>query len=185
MSRVAILTNDMQIAIANKHRQRRRAVKDFVPRMTEFLDKIRAIGIPIYHLQFILKREEGKTYDENYGEYPQLFKENSTTAILPEVLGKGDVIVEKHKDSGFFETELDSLLKANGVDTLVISGMQTQICVQTTAADAYFRGYNVIIIPEIVCSTRKKDTQASIKWMKNYFAKIMSMDEFLSYVKGE
>ncbi len=50
-------------------------------------------------MQFILKR----AYDENYGEYPQLFKENPTTAILPEVLRQDNVIVEKHKDSVFLK----------------------------------------------------------------------------------
>lgn len=183
MSRIAIVTNDMQIAIANKHAQRKRAVKHFIPKMIDFLGKVRKLHIPIYHLQFVLEKEEGKTY-ENYGDYPPLFKENPTTAIMPEVLGSGDEIIEKHKDSGFFETNLDAILSKKKIDTLVISGMQTQICVQTTAADAYFRGYRVIIIPEIVCSTRKKDTQASIKWMKNYFAEIMNVDEFLSFANG-
>ena len=71
-------------------------------------------------------------------------------------MGENDIVIQKYKDSGFFETDLDKILSEKHIDTLVIAGMQTQICVQTTAADAHFRGYKVIIIPEIVCSTRKK-----------------------------
>ena len=65
------------------------------------------------------------------------------------------------------------------VDSLIVSGMQTQICVQTTAADAYFRGYNVIVAPELVGSTRAEDTEASIKWMGNYCAKIVPMNDII------
>ncbi|MBQ7674025.1 MAG: isochorismatase family protein [Alphaproteobacteria bacterium] len=71
------------------------------------------------------------------------------------------------------------------MDTLVLSGMQTQIYVQITAADAYFRGVQCDYNSKDSLFHKKKRHTGSIKWIKNYFAKIMSMDEFLSYVKGE
>lgn len=184
MTKLAIITNDMQVAIANKHPERKKAVNKFLPNLISFLDEARKHNIPIIHLQFILDKNEKKVY-ENYGSYPPLFEGTEGVAILPEIKSGSDIIIVKHKDSGFFETDLDFLLKKINVDTVVICGMQTQICVQTTAADAYFRGFNVIVCPELVGSTREEDTIASIKWMGNYCARIISQTELLTKIIGE
>ena len=67
--------------------------------------------------------------------------------VIPELKPEEskDYVVEKRTYSGFFETGLDSLLrslyKGEGVKTVVLGGLHTQLCVRHTAADAFFRGY--------------------------------------------
>lgn len=46
----------------------------------------------------------------------------------------------KRRYSAFFATDLDLTLREMGVDTLIITGLVTNICIQHTAADAFFRG---------------------------------------------
>lgn len=58
---------------------------------------------------------------------------------------EGEIVVPKRRFSGFFETDLDRVLCENGVDTLVITGVLTNICVLYTATDAYQRGYRVVV----------------------------------------
>ena len=71
--------------------------------------------------------------------------------VIPELApAKGDLVVPKRRYSGFFQTDLLSLLRDLDVDTLIITGMLTDICVCHTAADAYQWGFTVIT-PEDGC----------------------------------
>lgn len=63
--------------------------------------------------------------------------------------------------------------------------MQTQICVQTTGADAYFRGYKVLVPSDGVVSTRPEDTKRALEWMAGYYATVMTLDEIYQHVKKE
>lgn len=61
-----------------------------------------------------------------------------------------DIIVKKTRYSGFYNTNLDEVLKKLNVDTLIITGLVTNICVMYTVADAVSRGYNVIVPKDCV-----------------------------------
>lgn len=63
------------------------------------------------------------------------------------VLGacEGDYIIPKRRYDGFFQTDLDLTLRELGVDTLIVVGADTNICVLQTLAGAYFRGYKTVV----------------------------------------
>jgi len=182
INKYAILTNDMQVAIANKHDKRKKAVSKFLPKLLQFLIKARELEVPIIHLQLIKPDDDPKAHIP-YGPFPPLVQGTEGVEILPEVLDKEyDIVVIKPKDSGFFDTRLDEVLKKMGVTNLVICGMQTQICVQTTAADAYFRNYKVFVPTDGVGSTREEDTARSLKWLKEYCAEVIPSEEILRMI---
>lgn len=173
----AVLTNDLQYAAANKHAERKKAVDKFLPKQIEFLNKVRKMSVPIIHLQLVKPDTEENWHDKQ-------FKRNEPgVKIIKEVFEETDLIVEKSKDSGFFETELDDVLKKLGVDTIIITGMQAQICVQTTAADGFFRGYNIIVPSDVVVSTNEDDSSRALKWLQKYCAKVDTSDEIIKYIK--
>lgn len=62
----------------------------------------------------------------------------------------GDIIVTKRRYSGFFQTDLQLVLTDLKIKTVIITGVMTNICVRSTAHDAFFLGYNVIV-PEDTC----------------------------------
>ena len=71
------------------------------------------------------------------------------TAILPRLAPRqGDLVVPKHRYSGFFETDLDSILRARDVRHLVVTGCTTSICVESTVRDAMFRGYHCVVLED-------------------------------------
>jgi nicotinamidase-related amidase len=57
----------------------------------------------------------------------------------------GDTIIQKWNPSAFMDTNLQAVLEEKGIKRLVLSGMQSEVCVDTTCRDAYSRGYNVIL----------------------------------------
>lgn len=182
MARCAVLTNDLQYDLVNKNDDRRAAVEAFKPKMTEFLAKMRELDVPVVHLQLINKEDDPRA--ERYDGWLPVTKGSEGARIMAEFLSDTDVVVEKNKDSGFYETDLDERLKELGVDTVAITGMQTQICVQTTAADGFFRGYNVIVPSDAVVSAREEDQTRALEWLRSYCATILTTDELVAAVEA-
>jgi ureidoacrylate peracid hydrolase len=64
----------------------------------------------------------------------------------------GDITVFKHRLSGFWDNELDSLLRQQGISTLLFAGVNTDRCVFSTLQDAAFLGYDCVLLSD-ACST--------------------------------
>jgi nicotinamidase-related amidase len=175
VARCAVLTNDLQYDLVNKNEERREAVAAFTPRMQSFLREMRTLGVPVLHLQLINLEDDPRA--ERYDGWLPVTKGSDGARIVEAFLADTDLLIEKNKDSGFYETELDERLRELEVDTVIITGMQTQICVQTTAADAFFRGYNVIVPSDAVVSARPEDQARALEWLGSYCASILSTDE--------
>jgi ureidoacrylate peracid hydrolase len=60
----------------------------------------------------------------------------------------GDRVVSKHRYSGFFETELDDVLRGIGATDLLVTGCTTSVCVESTVRDAMFRDYRCVVLED-------------------------------------
>jgi ureidoacrylate peracid hydrolase len=71
------------------------------------------------------------------------------TEILPRLTPRqGDLVVAKHRYSGFYETNLDSILRARSIRHLIVTGCTTSVCVESTVRDAMFRDYQCIVLED-------------------------------------
>jgi ureidoacrylate peracid hydrolase len=87
--------------------------------------------------------------------------ETSTRAhqIHPDVDRRdSDIVVRKSRYSAFWRTNLDALLGGMHVDTLVIGGVWTNVCVESTARDALFREYKVVCVADCTAAGELPDT---------------------------
>lgn len=73
----------------------------------------------------------------------------------------GDIVITKRQWGAFYGTELDLQLRRRGVDTILLCGITTNIGVETTARDAYDRGYNQVFI-EDATSARSAEEHAFV-----------------------
>lgn len=97
----------------------------------------------------------------------------------------GDYVLEKRVYSSFHETGLDLLLKDLRVDSVVIVGLYTEICVRHSAAGAFFRGYKIVIPRDCVESLAAGENEIGLRYMKeNYGAKITSSSEVIKRWRG-
>jgi ureidoacrylate peracid hydrolase len=79
----------------------------------------------------------------------QLVRGTWNTAIVDELAPEpGDVVIEKHRFSGFYETDLDVELRQRGVTQLVFTGWTTSVCVESTVRDAMFRDYRCVVLED-------------------------------------
>lgn len=82
---------------------------------------------------------------QHTGFYGDTFVKNSNEwEMHPNILEKSyDYLIEKTKPSSFYETNLEEILKKENITGLVISGYMTQMCCDTTAREAFHKGYYV------------------------------------------
>ncbi|KXB06114.1 isochorismatase [candidate division MSBL1 archaeon SCGC-AAA382C18] len=128
------------------------AGRKMIPRLKKVIETCRTEDVPIIYTRHVL-RENGS----NAGlleEFYQAVKDEKAHVpcsdgvkiheeISPE---KKDIVITKHRYSAFYETDLDSILRNMGIDTLVIGGVLTNLCCESTARDAMFRDYRVIFL---------------------------------------
>ena len=80
--------------------------------------------------------------------------------IVPELGPKpGDHVVRKRQWGAFYGTDLDLQLRRRGIDTIILCGISTNYGVESTARDAYERGYHQIFV-EDACSSRAAEDHA-------------------------
>ena len=77
-----------------------------------------------------------------------------------------DYFVLKPKHSGFFSTTLDILLEYLQCETLVLTGVTTDICILFTANDAYMRDFNLVIPKDCVAAADKKENELALQHLK-------------------
>src|SRR5262249_3602203 len=72
--------------------------------------------------------------------------------LVPEVGREGDLVITKHQWGAFYGTELDLQLRRRGITTLVLCGISTNFGVESTARDAWERGYRVVFAEDAMAA---------------------------------
>ncbi len=180
--RMAFITTDLQPDLIQKSPERVSRVNEIIPNIISFLKYLRLNDVLIIHQQLIY--EETDHVELFNGKIPCL-RGTEGVQIIDDIEPHLDIVMEKRKDSGFYETELDNVLKKNNIDTVLLGGMQAQICIQTTGADAYFRGYNVVAVSDCITSTLESDKQRALDWIKGYCGKVYSSKEIMQHISEQ
>jgi ureidoacrylate peracid hydrolase len=78
-----------------------------------------------------------------------LIRDTWNTDIVEELKPEpGDIVIYKTRYSGFYGTDLDDVLKTRGIKSLVITGVSTSVCVESTLRDAMFRDYRCLLLAD-------------------------------------
>jgi biuret amidohydrolase len=109
---------------------------------------------------------------------PVLQKDSWAAAVVDElVVEPGDICVDKHRISGFWDTPLDSILKNLGCRSLLFAGVNTDQCVLHSLTDANFLGYGCVMVVDCCATTSPQFcTDAAIWNVKKCFGFVASSD---------
>lgn len=92
----------------------------------------------------------------------------------------GEYRVHKRRYSGFYETDLDLRLRELGVAHVILTGVVTNICVRSTAHDAFFRGYDVIVVEDCVAATSEREQESSLYDIDTHFGTVSGLEDVLN-----
>jgi nicotinamidase-related amidase len=120
--------------------------------------------------------------NDNFGKWRSDFKKQLKHSQSKTVRGhkiarmlapkEKDYFVLKAKHSAFYSTTLDLLLAYLGAETLILTGVASDICILFTANDAYMRDFNIFVPRDCVAASDEKTNEATLEYM----AKILKAD---------
>jgi nicotinamidase-related amidase len=144
---------------------------NIVANTKKVLDAARKAGIPIIHSPISFR--EG--YPELAGtpagllkgaEEANAFKKGTWGAEIVEELTpkEGEIVLDKRRLCGFCDTELEGLLRNQGVENLMIAGFITNWCVEVTGRSAYDRGFKPVFLSD--CTEALSDEEQEFAYTK-------------------
>ena len=156
-----------------------------VSALSSFTESVRAVGIPI-----IFVRTEHSPWTDSPAWANRMdgrAKQMSICAagswgsqfyrLIPQ---QTDYIVIKHRYSAFFETDLDLVLKSCGIENLLITGLLTNVCVESTVRDACNRDYDVVLVEDCCGALDIGEHEAAIRTICAYFGQVADSHTVLS-----
>ena len=96
----------------------------------------------------------------------------------------GEPIIDKVRYSAFFGTDLEDTLRREGVTDLVITGVMTNCCCETTARDAFVRDYRVVIVADATATVNDDLHVSTLKNLAYGFAYVVGTHEFCTMIEG-
>jgi len=83
-----------------------------------------------------------------------------------------DIVVEKHRFSAFVNTRLDTVLRARKIETLVLSGVSSNVCVESTARHAVMLDYHVVLAEDACASWDRAAHEMTMQNIRRFFGKV-------------
>lgn len=156
-------------------------IRQVAIRINRFLTKVRPVIPHIVHVKMTkmaalsssvsseLYERLGveRKYDAAYGEFHEVFPV------------EGDIVISKYTYSPFVSTCLEQFLHANNIKTLVVTGVATNICVDTAARDAFIRGYYPVVVSDMTEGTSPGAKEHALSNMESFYAQVLTSQDLL------
>jgi nicotinamidase-related amidase len=158
--------------------------REIIPNIKRLIAKARSLKIPVVYV--CDAHYEGVDWElKLWG--PHALAGTWGAEVIEELKPeRGDFLVRKRRYSGFFQTDLGILLRELGADTLILTGVDTSICVSHTAADAFYRGYALVVPRDAVATFDPKENEQAVGYLKRvYGAEITTTDELIHRLDGK
>ena len=117
-----------------------------------------------------------RAFFQSVGNYEGQHAHRIIEELAPE---PGDPIVRKTSMGAFASTGLDHLLRSLGREHLFVTGVSTNMCVETTAREAADRGYAVTLVEDACAATHQDLHEGTLRNFSRFFGKVRSTDEVI------
>lgn len=166
------------------------AAQELGKRLPAFISAARAAGVMVVFIRCVYTTERNFYLSDVWLEMAARKREGGYTRIpvcrdgawegdyYGEVRPQpGDVIVTKHRYNAFHNTDLDLILRSNGIRTVVLTGVVTNVCVETTAREAFVRDYYVVAVDDGCAAYVQQDHIASLSNIDRFFGEVATIKQ--------
>jgi len=160
-----------------------------VPKIARLADLARSLGIPVIYFRHayrpgyidggIVVHELFPSDKESGGWLDGTWDTEIFEPLKPR---ESDIVIKKNRYSGFFGTDLDQLLRNLGVNTLIITGIHSNVCCDSTARDAVFRDYRVYFVSDATAAVDETLHMATLRTIGKYFGRVLTTEEVVKHL---
>ena len=147
----------------------------------------RDAGVLVIHtrVSFAENGVDGGQFFRKVGALKHFVGDTQLGQIMPEVAPRtSEPIIVKQYASAFFGTSLASTLQANGIDTLIITGVSTSGCIRATAVDAIQHGFIPLIPREAVGDRDDRPHEANLFDLQAKYAEVLAEGTVITYLRS-
>jgi ureidoacrylate peracid hydrolase len=169
-------------------------IQEMVPRLERLLAAARARGVPVIHVishhdeayaspvvteqklrhGLPMERDGRPLRDAPYCLRGTWGAELYGISALP-----GEEIVVKHRYSGFHGTNLDLVLRSRGIQSVVLTGVATNACVESTARDVYMHDYYLVFVADCAATTSAAAHEATLANIDQFFGQVATSEQIV------
>jgi ureidoacrylate peracid hydrolase len=166
------------------------AVQAMAKRLPDLIDAARGAGALVVFIRNVYSTEANAYLSDVYLE--QAARRRGGSYTVREVCGpdswEGDFyegirplpsepIVTKHRYGAFHNTDLETILRVHGVRTVVLTGVATNVCVETTAREAFMRDFYVVFTADGTACYSDETHEATLRTIDKYFGPVVGVAE--------
>ena len=157
-------------------------LEDVLPRVGRFVGASRSAGATIVLVRTVIAAD---AHSRSTLAWPEFMR----AGVAPGAPGTtfdpcldarpGDLEVVKQRYSAFVGTRLDEILRERGIVSVIVLGLTTNVCVQSTARDAWQRDYQTITLADCCAEIGEGSHEASLAWTRRNFGTVCHSEEVL------
>jgi len=168
-----------------------KAIQRVIAPLAQFVERAREAGVLVVFIQAI--------YDPQYLSAPMRERDLRVGRRMPRCLTgswgadfhviaprPNEPVVIKHRYSAFTNPELDDLLKRRGIRSLLLAGVATDTCVESTGRDGYFIDYYVTLVADCCAGAIERDHRVALeRFERDYGAVVNSADVIEAWQRSD
>jgi ureidoacrylate peracid hydrolase len=160
-----------------------------VPNLIRFIDAGRRVGLTIVYIRTTHSEwtdTPSWVYRSSQKSGLSTCREGSWGAEFYEGISprSSERVVIKHRYSAFINTDLNTVLRARGIQSVLVCGVATNVCVETTARDGYMYDYYVTMIDDCSAAYDAKLHMGTLENMRRHFGLVASSSEIIEAWSG-
>lgn len=163
--------------------------RKILPVIQESYNKAKSLKIPVFFSQALRERSGIDMLEKQHKILPATRRERIETlplcirgtwdsAFVDDLQpGDDDLVVQKRRDSIFQDTEFELWLRSLKVDTIIFTGVDTAICVESSLRDAFNKGWDIILLSDATASLNNGFYRTTVTETKENFGLVMKSSE--------
>lgn len=149
------------------------------PKIDGLIAHARAAGVPVVFIYMTLDdTTKSEAWTNKHGtEVSIVVKDNWGADFYKLYPQPGDAVVEKHRYSGFIGTNLNLILRSMGCRSIVLTGVLTNVCVESTARDGFMLDYNVTLVSDACAGSSPEAHAGTLANIANVFGTVLDAEQ--------
>lgn len=167
--------------------------REIIPTIKKLINLCRDLDIPIFYTEAV-REPSGidlltKTHkilpmarEERLTKIPICVRGTWDAATIDEIKPTNqDHVIIKRRDSAFQDTELEVWLESLGINTIILCGVDTSICVETSLREGFNEGYDVILVSDATASGNREHYLTTLQRVKDYYGIVTTYDQLKKF----
>ncbi len=145
----------------------------------ELIDKFRAENKPVIFTRHAHKKGESTGQMGKWWNNKLPWEGDQQSELIPELEPRVDeLVITKTRYSAFEKTDLEKYLRKQNIETLVVCGVMTHLCVETTVRHGFILDFQLVIVEDACATQSEAHQRAALLNLGHGFAKILKTSEF-------